>query len=33
MFGGDALLVEGIKAINFVFFFTDFEKGTGVETI
>ena len=31
MFGGDALLVEGVEAIDFVFFVADFEGGTGVE--
>jgi hypothetical protein len=31
--GGDSLLVEGVEAIDFVFFFADFEGGATVETI
>jgi len=33
MFGGDALLIEGIEAVDFVFFLADFERGAGVKTI
>jgi hypothetical protein len=33
MFGRDALLVEGVEAVDFVFFVADFEGGAGVETI
>ena len=31
--GGDALLVEGVEAVDFVFFAADFEGGSAVETI
>jgi hypothetical protein len=30
---GDALLVEGVEAVDFVFFAADFEGGAGVEAI
>jgi hypothetical protein len=33
MFGGDALLVEGVEAINFVFLIADFKRGAGFETV
>ena len=33
MFGGDALLVEGVEAVDFVFFVADFESGAGVEAV
>jgi hypothetical protein len=33
MFGRDALLVEGVEAVDFVFFFADFEGRAGVETV
>ena len=33
MFGGDALLVEGVEAVDFEFFVADFEGGFAVETI
>ena len=33
MLGGDALLVEGVEAVDFVFFGADFEGGVAVETI
>jgi hypothetical protein len=33
MFGGDALFVEGVEAVDFVFFLADFEEGAGVETV
>jgi hypothetical protein len=33
MFGGDALLVEGVEAVDFVFFVADFEGGAGVEAV
>ena len=33
MFGGDALLVERVEAVDFVFFFADFEGGAGVEAV
>jgi hypothetical protein len=29
----DALLVEGVEAIDFVFFVADFEGGAGVEAV
>ena len=31
--GGDALLVEGVEAVDFVFFGADFEGGAAVETV
>jgi hypothetical protein len=31
--GGDALFVEGVEAVDFVFFGADFEGGFAVETI
>jgi hypothetical protein len=33
MFGGDALLVESVEAVDIVFFVADFENGAGVETV
>jgi hypothetical protein len=33
MFGGDALFVEGVEAVDIVFFLADFEGGAGVETV
>ena len=33
MFGGDALLVERVEAVDFVFFVADFESGAGVERV
>jgi hypothetical protein len=29
----DSLLVEGVEAVDFVFFFADFEDGAAVETV
>ena len=31
--GGDSLFVEGVEAVDFVFFFADFEGGATIETI
>jgi hypothetical protein len=33
MFGRDALLVEGVEAVDFVFFVADLESGAGVEAV
>ncbi len=33
VFGGDALLIEGVEAVDFVFFAADFQSGFAVETI
>ena len=33
MLGGDALLVERVEAVDFVFFVADFEGGAAVETV
>jgi hypothetical protein len=33
MFRGDALVIEGIEAIDFVFFVTDFKRRAGVESV
>src|SRR5581483_8083932 len=31
--GGDALLVERVEAVDFVFFLTDFKGGAGIEAV
>jgi hypothetical protein len=33
MLGGDALFIEGVEAVDFVFFAADFQGGFAVETI
>jgi hypothetical protein len=33
MFGGDALLIQCVEAVDFVFFVADFQGGAGVETV
>jgi hypothetical protein len=33
MFGGDALFIEGVETINFVFLVADFKRRAGVETV
>ena len=33
MFGGDALFIESVEAVDFVFFAADFESGAGIETV
>ena len=33
VFGRDALLVEGVEAVDFVLFVADFESGAGVEAV
>jgi hypothetical protein len=33
VFGGDALLIEGVETVDFVFFVADFEEGARVEAV